>query len=280
MAHGDDVEASLLRDPVGRGYDWGGRWPTVPASAPRPARRWHELIHRLLRRGGDASARNRLEAFFDAHATGPGIWKWRHYFEIYDRHFRQFRNTEVHILEIGVYSGGSFEMWRDYFGPKARLYGVDIAPECKVYEGGPVKIFIGDQADRGFWRDFRDQVPVLDIVIDDGGHLPVQQVVSLEELLPHLRPGGVYLCEDIAWDGMHGFASYVHGLAHRLNNSAALVENEGDAERRLVCSPTPVQQAVAAVHLYPFVTVIERGRTAPTEFVAPKHGSQWQPFLR
>ena len=33
------------------------------------------------------------------------------------------------------------------------------------------------------------------------GHTPEQQIVTLEEMLPHLRPGGVYLCEDV--HGIH-----------------------------------------------------------------------------
>jgi hypothetical protein len=111
-------------------------------------------------------------------------------------------------LEIGVYSGGSLDIWRNYFGPKAIIYGVDIAPDCRTYENDGIKIFIGDQADRSFWREFRRGVPTLDIVIDDGGHQPEQQIASLEELLPFLRPGGVYFCEDV--HGMYNeFASYV-----------------------------------------------------------------------
>ncbi len=55
---------------------------------------------------------NSLREFFDRNTQGPGIWKWNHYFDIYDRHFRQFRGQEVHVLEIGVYSGGSLNMWQ------------------------------------------------------------------------------------------------------------------------------------------------------------------------
>ncbi len=132
---------------------------------------------------------NDLQKFFDSRKQGPGIWKWNHYFEIYDRHFRQFRGQEVHLLEIGVYSGGSLDMWRDYFGSKAVIYGVDIEPACRIYEKDGVKIFIGDQGDRSFWREFRRKVPTLDIVIDDGSHQSEHQIVSVEELLPFLRPG-------------------------------------------------------------------------------------------
>src|SRR5262249_25898809 len=39
-------------------------------------------------------------------------------------------------------------------------------PNCRIYEKDGVRIFIGDQADRSFWREFRQKVPILDIVID------------------------------------------------------------------------------------------------------------------
>lgn len=221
---------------------------------------------------------NSLREFFDNRKEGAGIWKWNHYFDIYDRHFRQFRGQEVHVLEIGVYSGGSLDMWRDYFGPKAIIYGVDIEPDCRVYENDGIKIFIGDQADRSFWRSFRQKVSTLDIVIDDGGHQREQQIVSVEELLPFLRPGGVYLCEDV-----HGaynpFASYVHGLGHKLNEFSQ-VDNFIDGGRRISHGCTPLQSALGSIHLYPFVTVLERNAAPITELRAPKHGTQWQPFLK
>lgn len=115
---------------------------------------------------------NQLRTFFDNRRVGAGIWKWLHYFEIYDRHFSRFRGQQVHIAEIGIYSGCSLEMWRDYFGPKAHIYGVDIEPDCKVYERDGVKVFIGDQAERSFWREFCTKVPKLDIVIDDASQTP------------------------------------------------------------------------------------------------------------
>ncbi len=65
-------------------------------------------------------------------------------------------------------------------------------------------------------RTSRKTVPLVDIVIDDGGHLPEQQLVTLEELLPHVRPGGVYFCEDIHYN-FNDFAAYVQGLSDNLN---------------------------------------------------------------
>ena len=115
--------------------------------------------------------------------------------------------------------------------------------------------------------------------MDDGGHEPEKQIVSLEELLPHLRPGGVYCCEDVTGT-LNRFASYVHGAAHKLNDYARIESNTEVTERRLVCPASSFQSRVASIHLYPFVVVIERSSSRITEFVAPKHGTQWQPFLK
>lgn len=125
------------------------------------------------------------------------IFKWHHYFEIYERHFQAFRHKEILILEIGVLHGGSLQMWKEYFGPKARIYGIDINPKCKSFEEENVEIFIGSQSDRQFLRDLKTKIPPIDIMIDDGGHTMEQQIVSFEEMFGHIKPNGVYLCEDL-----------------------------------------------------------------------------------
>jgi hypothetical protein len=123
--------------------------------------------------------------------------KWVHYFEIYERHFSRYRNQEVVILEIGVSHGGSLQMWKYYFGEKAKIFGIDINPRCKALEEENIQIFIGSQSDRQFLKEVKEQMPPLDILIDDGGHMMNQQIVSYEELFPHIKEDGVYLCEDL-----------------------------------------------------------------------------------
>ncbi|MEP6730464.1 MAG: class I SAM-dependent methyltransferase [bacterium] len=216
---------------------------------------------------------NPLKSFFDARTTGRGIWKWEHYFDIYHRHFAKFVGRDVHLVEIGIYSGGSLEMWADYLGPRATIYGVDIEEACRAYEGGQLRVHIGDQADREFWRKFRQSVPQLDVVVDDGGHTPKQQIVTLEELLPYLRPGGVYLGEDV--HGIHHeLAAYAAGLVSHFNAA------EQKAGELLAATPTAFQKAVYSIHFYPYVLVIERTDAPVEQFSAPKHGTEWQPFLK
>jgi hypothetical protein len=234
------------------------------------ARRWKRVDVEPSVRG--ESTENALRTFFEARTTGRGIWKWEHYFDIYDRHFAKFVGRDVHLVEIGVYSGGSLDMWKSYLGERATIHGVDIEEACRVYDDGKTHIHIGDQADRAFWRQFRKDVPQLDIVVDDGGHEPTQQIVTLEELLPHLRPGGVFLCEDS--DGVHNaFIAYVTSLVKHLN----AVELRPGA--LLATTPTAFQRAIYAVHFYPYVVVIERTNVSVEQFSAPKHGTEWQPFL-
>jgi hypothetical protein len=230
--------------------------------------------YRTGRSHGVAAPKKRgsLEAHFDANREGPGIWKWRHYFPIYERHFGKFVGKEVHVAEVGIYSGGSLTMWRSYFGPQCSVYGIDREPACRQYEGERVAVFIGDQGDRSFWERFREKVPQVDILIDDGGHLPKQQRVTLEELLPHLRPGGVYLCEDV-----HGFnnrfGAYISGLQHALHFL------------RWIPDPVPTsstnsfQRDIQSIHIYPFCVVIEKTDSPLERLTSPKHGTQWQPFF-
>ena len=163
-------------------------------------------------------------------------------------------------------------MWRKYFGVGCHVHGVDIEPACRAYANAETTIHIGNQADRNFWRTFRGAVPQVDIVIDDGGHEPEQQMVSLEELLPHLRPGGVYICEDVHGVG-NRFAAFAQALADQLN----AVRLQSPTDYSSEC--TPLQASVTSVHLYPFMVVIETRTTSLPTLSAPRHGTQWQPFL-
>ena len=105
---------------------------------------YHELETNL-----DFQSMNKLEQYFYSN-TGKTIHKWLHYFEIYDRHFSKFMGKEITILEIGVFQGGSLELWSNYFGSKCKIYGIDINPECKKHENEQIEVLIGDVEDREF----------------------------------------------------------------------------------------------------------------------------------
>lgn len=133
-----------------------------------------------------------LEAF-RAH-RGRLTDKWLHYFWIYQRYFAEYVGQPVKVLEIGVSHGGSLQIWKSYFGPKAQIVGVDIDPRCKAYEEPQIQIEIGHQADPSFWEGLWDHYTGFDIVIDDGSHLKSDQEASFKTLWPWTH--GIYLIED------------------------------------------------------------------------------------
>jgi hypothetical protein len=150
-----------------------------------------------------------------------------HYFDIYDRHFARFRGREIVMVEIGIYHGGSLGMWKSYFGPQARLVGVDINPRALKFADDQVTVIIGDQSDRAFLRDLRKRYPRIDILLDDGGHSMNQQIISFEELYDAVAEDGVYMVEDVHtsyWPEYGGglraegsFLEYTKKLVDQLN---------------------------------------------------------------
>src|SRR5207244_627210 len=99
------------------------------------------------------------------------IHKWKHYFPIYERHFKDFVYKPVTFIEIGCGLGGSLQMWKRYFGPHARIIGIDVNPDCKKFEEDQVEVYIGQQQDLGFLERVIDQFGIPDIVVDDGSHI-------------------------------------------------------------------------------------------------------------
>lgn len=137
----------------------------------------------------------------------PQFHSWPHYFEAYHNHFYRFRGKSVVFMEVGVQSGGKIPLLRDYFGPGFRYVGIDINPGTKRFEGVDwVSIEIGDSTSPEFWSTMRTKYPHVDVFLDDGGHTMKQQMLTLEEMLPHVQPEGLYICEDLgtSWSDERG----------------------------------------------------------------------------
>ncbi len=126
--------------------------------------------------------------------------KWDHYFDIYERHFRRYKEIKhLKLLEIGVQNGGSISTNRIYFGASAKIYGLDIDPKCKIIEkDGPAdRIFIGSQSDKDFLEKVIEEIGgSFDVIIDDGSHQQEDMISTFQALFPHLRDGGTYIIED------------------------------------------------------------------------------------
>jgi hypothetical protein len=137
---------------------------------------------------------------FDIFSADTNVHKWHHYFDIYTKHFSQYRDRPVKMLEIGVFRGGSLRMWKDYFHPDSTIVGIDIDKTCKAHEIADRNVFvrIGSQADPGFLAEVNEEFGPFDIILDDGSHKTHHQNVSFGALFrPALVDGGCYMVEDV-----------------------------------------------------------------------------------
>ncbi|MDR1701892.1 MAG: class I SAM-dependent methyltransferase [Sporomusaceae bacterium] len=210
---------------------------------------------------------NDLEKYFWTN-NKKDIFRWAHYFEVYERHFAKFRNTDVTVVEIGVCKGGSLKMWKNYFGSNAQIVGIDISPYCKNFEEDRIKIMVGSQEDRSFLKSVAQNLSKIDIVIDDGGHTMNQQIVSFEELFPLISENGVYLCEDL-------HTSYIaEGYGGRYRKSGTFVEYSKDfidyinswhfQELNNDLPAENFKHSAHSLHYYDSILVIEKRRMYPS----------------
>lgn len=121
------------------------------------------------------------------------------YHRFYPYFLAHLREREVRMLEIGVNRQGSLKFWCDYF-PTCRFWGVEIKAEHEIEEVQPNAFVVrGDQSDPEFLRRLTNMVGApLDLVVDDGSHVPTHQFISFDILFREaLAPGGCYIIEDI-----------------------------------------------------------------------------------
>ena len=201
---------------------------------------------------------NPLRAYFEAN-PGRLMMKWLHYFDIYHRHLARFRGRPVTLVEFGVYHGGSLQMWRDYFGPSARIIGVDINPRVREVEGA--EVVIGDQSNRRFLRELGQRVGPVDIIIDDGGHQMHQQVATVEELYGALREDGVLIVEDTHTSYWREFGGGLRQRGSFMEFAKHLVDelNAWHTRDPHSFAPGAFTRGTRSMHFYDSVVVIERG---------------------
>lgn len=134
-----------------------------------------------------------------------------HYTRIYDMLLQPHRHSLERMLEIGLMAGGpevggdadrvvrtapSVEMWLKFF-PKAQVCGFDISDFSWIND--PRFAFV--RGDSGVQADLERAAALgpFDLIIDDGSHASFHQQLAFKVLFPLLRPGGLYIIEDLQW---------------------------------------------------------------------------------
>ena len=87
-------------------------------------------------------------------------------------------------------------MWRDFFGDKARIIGIEINENAKIWEDHGLKFLSGVKVTK-FLEKLFQEVGDVDVLLDDGGHTYQQQIVTVESALEHINPGGKIIVEDL-----------------------------------------------------------------------------------
>ena len=134
--------------------------------------------------------------------AGTDKFGYHDYTPNYFKMFAHLKDAPIKVLEIGVggyadddRGGQSLEVWRDFF-PNADVTGIDI--QKKTMDLGPrVEILQGSQVDPDFLKELVEKRGPFDIIIDDGSHRNEHIVESYRMLFPTLKPGGIYVAEDV-----------------------------------------------------------------------------------
>jgi hypothetical protein len=167
------------------------------------------------------------------------------------------------ICELGIWDGGSIAFWYEYFHPEKHV-GIDLAQRgdsdyFRRYISTKglqdvIRTYWGvDQADTVSLRDIvaREFEGPLDLVLDDASHLYRPTKTSFEALFPLLRPGGLYIVEDWAWEHWAEFQSPDHPWADETSPTTFVNE--------LIAATGSSTALIASMSVFEGFVVVERG---------------------
>lgn len=163
----------------------------------------------------------------------PDKVSYHDYGAAYERYLAPYRGRAVvRVLEIGLGcgmrygEGASAPVWRAYFGAALELTFVEFNAACgDAWAASPAaqgaRVYAGDQRNATLLALVAAERGPFHVIVDDGGHSPEMQVVSLSALFPSaLVPGGAYFVEGIHISHTSGGLS---AIAHLLDVSDAIV---------------------------------------------------------
>lgn len=107
-------------------------------------------------------------------------------------------NNEDVVSNMGVHGkpGASLRAFRDYL-PNAQIIGADVDRRV-LFEEERIRTFFIDQTDQTVIDALAASIDLsFDLIIDDGLHSPNANLAMLTFALKKLRPGGVFVVEDV-----------------------------------------------------------------------------------
>lgn len=143
---------------------------------------------------------------------GRGPWGKHNYTQLYYELLKERSADVTAFLEVGLGTnntdvpsnmgeggtpGASVRGWREFFN-NAQIYGGDVDKRI-LFQEERIKTFFIDQTDPEIIKASLAElgVPQFDVFLDDGLHRYQANVNLYEQGRAYLRPGGIYIIEDI-----------------------------------------------------------------------------------
>lgn len=120
--------------------------------------------------------------------------------DFYTKVFTPLKNSPLNLVEIGISSGGSLALWRDWF-ISANITGIDnyaqenLEGKSFINTLSNVNIILEDGYNNDTINKFEDNS--IDYLIDDGPHTIESQLECLQKYYPKVKPGGKIIIEDV-----------------------------------------------------------------------------------
>ena len=118
------------------------------------------------------------------------------YIETYEKVFAPLRDRARNVLEIGIYSGAFLEILADYF-ENANIHGIDIDLNNLRFGIDNPRIHISEMNGTDPNSIKKLGVNYYDLIIEDGSHIPNEQVATFHNFASLVGPRGIYIMEDI-----------------------------------------------------------------------------------
>ncbi|CDZ76844.1 Mycinamicin VI 2''-O-methyltransferase [Legionella massiliensis] len=199
--------------------------------------------------------------------SGLQMIKNAHYFQAYERHLQHLVNRPVLLFEIGTGEGGSSLMWKQYFGPLARIVTIDIRECRKKLDNSQVFVRIGDQSDEQFLSGLLDEFGSPDVVIDDGSHHMDDVNRSFTYLYPRMTRDGIYIVEDLNTAYWEEFGGGVKSPGSFIERCKTLIDELNAMHTRNQVAVTDFSKSTSSIHFYNMLIVFERAPYQNTELL-------------
>jgi predicted O-methyltransferase YrrM len=138
----------------------------------------------------------------------------------YDDLFKNKRNENLKIAELGILNGSSLLMWKEYFA-NAEIYGFEYDNSLinnfkKKYNNNRVTLSNIDVTNKdSIVKAFSYLNILYDIIIDDTTHQFEDQINVIENTYQYLKPGGILIIEDVFKS--YKEEDYINRLTHILD---------------------------------------------------------------